>query len=56
MPGNKVTVKDIAGEAHVAVSKVSRVFNGSDRVNSETGKRVQETIKKLGYVQNPFVA
>lgn len=56
MNDKKTTIKDIAKEANVAVSTVSRVLNNLDRVNPETRKRVQQTIEKLGYIQNPFAA
>ena len=45
----KSTVYDVADEAGVAVSTVSRVINGSSRISSETAARVNEAILRLGY-------
>ena len=47
-----VTIKDIAKNAGVSVTTVSRVLNGKPDVNIETENRVQEVIKNLGYSPN----
>ncbi len=47
-----VTIKDVAKRAGVAISTVSRVLNGLDKVSEKTKKRVQEAVAELGYVQN----
>ena len=47
-----VTFKEVAKLAGVSTQTVSRVTNGSDDVAEETRKRVNDAIKKLGYVPN----
>lgn len=48
------TIYDIAREAGVAASTVSRTFSDPDRVNSTTGEHVREVAKLLGYRPNPL--
>ena len=48
----KVTIKDVAKEADVATSTVSRVLSNNPRISETTRKRVQEAIDKLGYEPN----
>lgn len=48
----KVTIKDVAREAKVATSTVSRVLSNSDRISEETKNRVNEVIKRLNYTPN----
>ncbi len=45
----KVNIKDVAREAKVSVSTVSRVINGSAPVSEELKSRVIDAIKRLGY-------
>ncbi len=45
-----VTIKDVASLAGVSPMTVSRVINGSDRVSTETQRRVQDAIEQLGYI------
>ncbi|MCI8504677.1 MAG: LacI family transcriptional regulator [Lachnospiraceae bacterium] len=47
-----VTIKDVAKRAGVAISTVSRVLNGLDKVSEKTEKKVREAVAELGYVQN----
>lgn len=47
-----ITFKEVAKLAGVSTQTVSRVTNGSDNVAEETRKRVNDAIKKLGYVPN----
>lgn len=47
-----VTSWDIAREASVSQSTVSRVLNGDRRVGAETRRRVEEVIARLGYTPN----
>lgn len=48
-----VTLKDIAREAGVSVMTVSRVVNGQhSKVSEENVRKIQEIIKKRGYVPN----
>lgn len=44
-----VTIKDVAKEANVSFSTVSRVIRNAQNVRSETRKKVLRTIKKLNY-------
>lgn len=46
---SRTTIKDVARMAHVSVSTVSRVFNGLDRVSSETRERVVAAMQALNY-------
>lgn len=48
----KVTIKDVAKEANVATSTVSRVLANSDKISDKTKERVNEAIKKLNYTPN----
>lgn len=48
----KVTIKDIAKEADVSITTVSRVLNNKPDVSPETKKKIQEVIDKLGYNPN----
>jgi LacI family transcriptional regulator len=45
-----VTIKDVARLAGVSPMTVSRVINGSVRVSPETRRRVDDSIRELGYV------
>ena len=46
---DRVTIKDVAREAQVATSTVSRVLANSRKISEETKERVNEAIKKLNY-------
>lgn len=46
------TLTDVAREAQVGTTTVSRVINGGDRVSPATLERVQAVIKRLGYQPN----
>ena len=48
----KVTIKDVAKEANVATSTVSRVLSNNEKISDETKARVFEAIKKLNYKPN----
>ena len=48
----KVTIKDVAKEANVATSTVSRVLSNSSRISDETKRKVNDAIKKLNYTPN----
>ena len=48
----RVTIHDVASHAGVSAMTVSRVINESPRVSTETRKRVEASIAKLGYVPN----
>ena len=45
----KVTIKDVAREANVAPSTVSRVLSDSPKISEETKIKVNKAIKKLNY-------
>lgn len=48
----KVTIKDVAKEADVAPSTVSRVLSDNPKISEETRKKVMKAIKKLQYKPN----
>src|SRR5512136_983944 len=47
-----VTIQDVAKEAGVSVSTVSRVLNDKDDVAPETYERIQGVIQRLGYTSS----
>lgn len=47
-----ITVKDVAREAGVAASTVSRVINDHPSISAETKTRVRQVMADLGYVPN----
>jgi LacI family transcriptional regulator len=49
-----VTIYDVAQEAGVAPSTVSRTFSRPGRVNAETARHVREVAGRLGYRANPL--
>jgi LacI family transcriptional regulator len=48
-PGVRVTMQQVAAEAGVSVSTVSKVVNGRDGIASETVAHVTEVITRLGF-------
>lgn len=46
-------IQDVARQAGVSISTVSRVLNGTARVNADVKKRVEEAILALAYQPNP---
>ena len=48
-PGGRVTMQQVAAEAGVSVSTVSKVINGRYGVASETSENVTGVIERLGY-------
>ncbi len=46
------TIKDVAREAGVAISTVSKVLNGVETVRPDTRQAVQDAMKKLNYIPN----
>jgi len=50
VPGNVVTLYDVASLAGVSTATVSRVVHGLDKVKDSTRARVLEVIEQLGYV------
>lgn len=51
-PGKQVTIFDVAAEAGVSYSTVSRVINNDPRIKKETRQKVREVIERMGYVAN----
>ncbi len=49
-----MNIYEIAKEANVSVSTVSRVINGNEHVREESRRRVTEVIEKSGFVPNFF--
>ena len=49
-------IKDVAKEAGVAVSTVSKVLNNYPNVSKETKEKVNKAIKKLGFMPNAVAA
>lgn len=49
-----VTINDVAKEAGVSITTVSRVINGNYPVSKETRERVEAAIKKLNFQPNPI--
>ncbi len=47
-----VTIREVAKEAGVSISTVSKVLNGWTTISPETVARIQDAIKKLHYVPN----
>lgn len=47
-----ITIREVAKEAGVSISTVSKVLNGWNSISPETTDRVQDAIKKLHYVPN----
>lgn len=48
----KITIKDVAKEAKVSISTVSRVLSDSNKISKETKEIVFKAIKKLDYKPN----
>ncbi|KAB7789653.1 LacI family DNA-binding transcriptional regulator [Bifidobacterium leontopitheci] len=48
-PGRRVRLADVAEEAGVAISTVSRALNNPDRVNIQTVEYVRAVAERLGY-------
>ena len=52
MRKHRITIKDVARDAGVSISTVSRVMNGAENVNEELKALVNRSIRKLDYVPN----
>jgi LacI family transcriptional regulator len=51
---HQVTLDDVAKQAKVSASTVSKFLNGYQKFSPETEKRIKEVVEKLGYQQNPM--
>ena len=51
-----VSIKDVAKEAGVAISTVSKVLNNYPNVSEETRRKVSEVVERLGFVPNAVAA
>ena len=47
-----MNIKEVAQEAGVSVATISRVLNGSEKVNPKTRTKVTKLIKKINYFKN----
>ena len=51
-----VSIKDVAREAGVAISTVSKVLNNYPNVSEATRKKVNDVVERLGFVPNAVAA
>ena len=51
-----ITIKDVAAEAGVAISTVSKVLNGYDGVSASTRDKVNSAVTRLGFTPNAVAA
>lgn len=51
-----VSIKDVAKEAGVAISTVSKVLNNYPNVSESTRQKVNEVVERLGFVPNAVAA
>lgn len=51
----KVTVRDLAAISGVSITTVSRVLNGSDKVDPDTREKVERAITASGYKKRPRI-
>lgn len=56
MDSNLVSIRDVAKEAGVAISTVSKVLNHYPNVSKETKQKVNAAIAELGFVPNTIAA
>lgn len=49
--GADVTIADVADRAQVSIRTVSRVINGSPKVNAETRAKIVDAIAALGFTE-----
>lgn len=53
MTPRSVTIRDVAREAGVSTSTVSRVINGASGVRADKVRRVRDAVRRLSYQPNP---
>ena len=56
MASNLVSIRDVAREAGVAISTVSKVLNHYPNVSEETKQKVNAAIAQLGFVPNTIAS
>ena len=49
---NKINIRDVAKRSGVSIATVSHVINQTKNVSPATKKKVEDSIKELGYVIN----
>lgn len=49
-PGERVTIREVAREAGVSITTVSRYINGSGQVSQDAARKVRGAIERLNYV------
>ena len=54
--GKIVSIKDVAREAGVDISTVSKVLNNYPNVSETTRQKVNEVVERLGFVPNTVAA
>ena len=52
MTGDRADIVAVAREAGVSISTVSRCFNHPDLVKASTRARVEDAVRRLGYIRN----
>lgn len=52
----KITIKEVAEQANVSPSTVSRVLSNSSQISEKTKERVREVIRELNYKPNAFAS
>lgn len=52
MTDRKITIKDVAREAGVSVTTVSRALNNTGRIDAQTKEHIENVIAQLGYRPN----
>lgn len=51
-----VSIKDVAKQAGVAISTVSKVLNGYPNISEETKQKVNQAIRELNYIPNSIAS
>ena len=54
MTTRRPTIHDVARQAGVASSTVSKVMNGSQKLRKETEEKVRKAVSELGFEPNPY--
>lgn len=54
MEKGKVTIRDVAAQANVSISTVSRYLADPSRIRPASAQAIREAIRSLGFIPNPF--